>query len=422
MRMPVLRFKADDGADFPNWKEKTLSEIAKRVTRKNKDNQTNIPLTISSLDGLVDQRDYFKKTVASKDMSGYFLLQNGEFAYNKSYSVGFDYGSIKRLDKYPCGALSTLYICFGLKPNIGIDSDYLTHYFDSQKWNPEVAAICAEGARNHGLLNVPTADFFDIGIDVPSLPEQRKIADLLSTVDSVIATQQAEVDAWEQRKKGAMQKLFSQEVRFKADDGSDFPDWESKSFSDVFTGLRNNTLSRNCLNNECGQAKNIHYGDVLIKYGSVVDIQNDGVPFVNSDIDCKSWDCLHDGDIVIADTAEDDTVGKVVEIMNVGSDTLFSGLHTIACRPRDAFASKYLGYYMNSKAYHDQLRPYMQGIKVTSVSKSSISSTHIEIPSLPEQRKIADCLSSINDVVVKAKAELAKWRELKKGLLQQMFV
>ena len=175
MRMPVLRFKADDGAGCPDWKEKTLSEIAKRVTRKNKDNQTDIPLTISSLDGLVDQRDYFKKTVASKDMSGYFLLQNGEFAYNKSYSVGFDYGSIKRLDKYPCGALSTLYICFGLKPNVGIDSDYLTHYFDSQKWNPEVAAICAEGARNHGLLNVPTADFFDIGIDVPPFPNSARL-------------------------------------------------------------------------------------------------------------------------------------------------------------------------------------------------------------------------------------------------------
>lgn len=237
MRMPGLRFKSDDGSDFPDWEEKTLSEIAKRVTRKNKGNQTDVPLTISSLDGLVDQRDYFKKTVASKDMSGYFLLQNGEFAYNKSYSVGFNYGSIKRLDKYPCGALSTLYICFGLNPNVGIDSDYLTHYFDSQKWNPEVAAICAEGARNHGLLNVPTADFFDIRIVVPSLPEQRKIADLLSTVDDVIASQQAEVGAWEQRKKGVMQKLFSQEVRFKADDGSDFPEWEEKKLGDVCTQL-----------------------------------------------------------------------------------------------------------------------------------------------------------------------------------------
>ena len=210
-------------------------------------------------------------------------------------------------------------------------------------------------------------------------------------------------------------------LRFKADDGSDFPDWESKSFSDVFTGLSNNTLSRDCLNSECGQAKNIHYGDVLIKYGSVVDIQTDGVPFVNSDIDCKRWDCLKDGDIVIADTAEDETVGKVVEIMNVGSDTLFSGLHTIACRPRIAFASKYLGYYMNSKAYHDQLRPYMQGIKVTSVSKSNISLTHIEIPSLPEQRKIADLFSTVDSVIDAQQAEVDAWKQRKKGAMQKLF-
>lgn len=238
MVAPKLRFKADDGSEFPAWEKKTLGNIVERVTRKNRDNQTDVPLTISSLDGLVDQRDYFKKTVASKDMSGYFLLQNGEFAYNKSYSVGFDYGSIKRLDRYPCGALSTLYICFGLKPNVDIDSDYLTHYFDSQKWNSEVAAICAEGARNHGLLNVSTSDFFDINIMSPSLPEQRKISDFLSAVDAVIAAQQAEVDAWEQRKKGVMQKLFSQEVRFKADDGSDFPDWEEKTLGEIVQEYR----------------------------------------------------------------------------------------------------------------------------------------------------------------------------------------
>lgn len=210
-------------------------------------------------------------------------------------------------------------------------------------------------------------------------------------------------------------------LRFKADDGSDFPDWESKSFSDVFTGLSNNTLSRDCLNSERGQAKNIHYGDVLIKYGSVVDIQTDGVPFVNSDIDCKRWDCLKDGDIVIADTAEDDTVGKAVEIINVGSDTLFSGLHTIACRPKVTFASKYLAYYMNSKAYHNQLRPYMQGIKVTSVSKSNISLTHIEIPSLPEQRKIADLLSTVDSVIAAQQAEVDAWEQRKKGAMQKLF-
>ena len=186
--------------------------------------------------------------------------------------------------------------------------------------------------------------------------------------------------------------------------------------------MRNNTLSRDCLNAESGQARNIHYGDVLVKYGSIVDIQNNQVPFVNSDVECKRWDRLKDGDIVIADTAEDDSVGKAVEVANIGSDVVYSGLHTIACRPRESFARNYLSYYMNSDAYHDQLRPYMQGIKVTSVSKGNIALTRMSVPSLPEQRKIADCLASLDDVIAKAKDELDAWCELKKGLLQQMFV
>ena len=124
-----------------------MSDFAERITRKNSNNETDLPLTISSKDGLVDQISYFNKTVASKDMSGYYLLRNGEYAYNKSYSVGYDFGSIKRLDRYPMGALSTLYICFALKKH---NTDFIKVYFDSLKWYKEIYMISAEGARNHG--------------------------------------------------------------------------------------------------------------------------------------------------------------------------------------------------------------------------------------------------------------------------------
>ena len=418
MRMPGLRFKADDGSEFPDWEERTSVELCSRMigggtpSTSNTDNYNGDISWISSSDLDVDNITIVRRTrfITERAIatSATKKVKPGSIAVVLRVGVG----KVALLDRETCTSQDFISL-----EDVTGDTKFIAYMLS--------ARMQREAVRTQGtsIKGIPATRFKELTYRMPSsIIEQRKIADLLSTVDDVITAQQAEVDAWEQRKKGVMQKLFSQEVRFKADDGFDYPDWESKSFSDVFMGLSNNTLSRDCLNSKRGQAKNIHYGDVLIKYGSVVDIQNDGVPFVNSDIDCKRWDCLHDGDIVIADTAEDDTVGKVVEIMNVGSDTLFSGLHTIACRPRDAFASKYLGYYMNSKAYHDQLRPYMQGIKVTSVSKSNISSTHIEIPSLPEQRKIADCLSSINDVVVKAKAELAKWRELKKGLLQQMFV
>lgn len=411
MRMPVLRFKADDGADFPDWKEKTLSEIAKRVTRKNKNNQTDIPLTISSLDGLVDQRDYFKKTVASKDMSGYFLLQNGEFAYNKSYSAGFDYGSIKRLDKYPCGALSTLYICFGLKPNVGIDSDYLTHYFDSQKWNPEVAAICAEGARNHGLLNVPTAAFFDIRIDVPSLPEQRKIADLLSTVDDVIVVQQAEVDAWEQRKKGVMQKLFSQEVRFKADDGSEFPDWEERTSVELCSRMiGGGTPSTSNTDN--------YNGD--ISWISSSDLDVDNITTV------RRTRFITEGAIANSATKKVKP-GSIAVVLRVGVGKV-ALLDRETCTSQDFISledvtgdTKFIAYMLSARMQREAVRT--QGTSIKGIPATRFKELTYRMPSsIIEQRKIADMLSTVDNVIVKAKAELAKWQELKKGLLQQMFV
>ena len=202
-----VRFKADDGSNFPEWEEKKLNEIAVRVTRKNMDNVTDIPLTISSADGLIDQRNFFNKVVASKDMSGYFLLKNGEFAYNKSYSKGYNFGSIKRLDLYDEGALSTLYICFALNKNE--NSDFYQKYFDSLSWYPELQKICAEGARNHGLLNVPTNDFFQLKLCVPSSDkEQHKIADCLSSLDEVIEKQKETLVAWEELKKGLLQQMF----------------------------------------------------------------------------------------------------------------------------------------------------------------------------------------------------------------------
>ena len=201
-KRPKLRFP---GFDEP-WRAERLSDFADRVTRKNSKNETDLPLTISSKDGLVDQVSYFNKTVASKDMSGYYLLKNGEFAYNKSYSVGYDFGSIKRLDRYPMGALSTLYICFALKRH---ESDFIKAYFDSLKWYREIYMISAEGARNHGLLNVPTEEFFDTKHYLPeNTDEQRKIADFLIALDRRIETQQSLVDNLKKYKRGVMQRIF----------------------------------------------------------------------------------------------------------------------------------------------------------------------------------------------------------------------
>ena len=204
-KRPKLRFP---GFDEP-WKAEMLSDFSERVTRKNTKNETNLPLTISSKDGLVDQISYFNKTVASKDISSYYLLKEGEYAYNKSYSVGYDFGSIKRLDRYPMGALSTLYICFALKRH---NSDFIRAYFDSLKWYREIYMISAEGARNHGLLNVPTEDFFQTIHYLPQdTREQRKIASFIITLDRRIDAQQSLVKSLKKYKRGLLKDMFPQE-------------------------------------------------------------------------------------------------------------------------------------------------------------------------------------------------------------------
>ena len=419
MGEPKLRFKADDGSDFPNWEEKTLGELCEPLTygmnaAATKFDGENRYIRITDIDD--ETHAFLSNDVVSPsgELDDKYLVKKGDILLARTgASTGKSY-----LYHPKDGKL--FYAGFLIKAHVLPSSD--DYFIYSQTLTDRYGKWVKTTSMRSGQPGINANEYASYSFSVPSLPEQRKIADLLSAVDDVIAAQEAEVAAWEKRKKGVMQKLFSQEVRFKADDGSDFPDWEERTFADVFIKLRNNTLSRDCLNAESGQARNIHYGDVLVKYGFIVDIQNNQVPFVNSGVECKRWDRLKDGDIVIADTAEDDSVGKAVEVTNIGSEVVYSGLHTIACRPRESFARNYLGYYMNSDAYHDQLRPYMQGIKVTSVSKGNIALTRMSVPSLPEQRKIADCLTSLDDVIAKAKDELDAWRELKKGLLQQMFV
>lgn len=419
MGVPKLRFKADDGSDFPNWEEKTLGELCEPLTygmnaAATKFDGENRYIRITDIDD--ETHAFLSNDVVSPsgELDDKYLVKKGDILLARTgASTGKSY-----LYHPKDGKL--FYAGFLIKAHVLPSSD--DYFIYSQTLTDRYGKWVKTTSMRSGQPGINANEYASYSFSVPSLPEQRKIAGLLSAVDDVISAQEAKVAAWEKRKKGVMQKLFSQEVRFKADDGSDFPDWEERTFADVFIKLRNNTLSRDCLNAQSGQARNIHYGDVLVKYGSIVDIQNNQVPFVNSDVECKRWDRLKDGDIVIADTAEDDSVGKAVEVTNIGSDVVYSGLHTIACRPRESFARNYLGYYMNSDAYHDQLRPYMQGIKVTSVSKGNIALTRMSVPSLPEQRKIADCLASLDDVIAKAKDELDAWRELKKGLLQQMFV
>ena len=182
-KVPEIRFKGftDD------WEQRKLGDLVERVTRKNQDLVSELPLTISAQYGLIDQNEFFDKRVASKDVSGYYLIENGEFAYNKSTSTDAPWGAVKRLDRYENGVLSTLYIVFGIKDNNPVDSDFLVSYYNTNLWHKGIHEVAAEGARNHGLLNIAPADFFETGLMIPQdIEEQKKIGQYFEKIERLI--------------------------------------------------------------------------------------------------------------------------------------------------------------------------------------------------------------------------------------------
>ncbi len=198
---PRLRFPGYTG----KWEEKKMSDVFTRITRRNTENNQNV-LTISAQYGLISQLEFFKKSVAASDITGYYLLRKGEFAYNKSSSQGRPFGAIKPLRLYDKGVVSTLYICF--KCNDTREIDFWDQYFDAGLLDMELMSIAQEGARNHGLLNIPTNGFFGLSVLSPSIDEQRKIASCLSALDDTIQAETDRLKALKAHKKGLMQQLF----------------------------------------------------------------------------------------------------------------------------------------------------------------------------------------------------------------------
>ncbi|TFB27771.1 restriction endonuclease subunit S, partial [Pedobacter alluvionis] len=199
------RFKDNFGKSFIDWEIKRLGDIATRITNKNKENNINV-LTISAQYGLISQLDFFNKSVSAKDLTGYFLLSKNYFAYNKSYSNGYPMGAIKRLKNYEKGVVSTLYICFDF--NSDIDLDFMEHLFEGGIQNSELEKIAQEGARNHGLLNIGLADFFNIELTIPSLDEQRCIGKFLHKLQEKIELEKQLLLKYENQKKYLLENLF----------------------------------------------------------------------------------------------------------------------------------------------------------------------------------------------------------------------
>ena len=338
-------------------------------------------------------------------MSGYYLLKNGEFAYNKSYSVGYDFGSIKRLDRYPMGALSTLYICFALKRH---ESDFIKAYFDSLKWYREIYMISAEGARNHGLLNVPTEEFFDTKHYLPeNTDEQRKIADFLIALDRRIETQQSLVDNLKKYKRGVMQRIF-RNMSVVSPSG-----FETVKLSAIFKKVsrRNNKSEiKNVITNSA------EYGLIPQRDFFDKDIAVDG--------NTSNYYVIEQGDFVYNPRKSNAAPYGPFNRYEREERGIISPLYTCLVLQADIEPS-YLAWYFKSDAWYRYIYDNgSQGVRHDRVSMTDdlLMGIPVIIPSKEAQLKIAkllDCLES------RFQTELSQYESLKSirvALLQQLFI
>lgn len=343
---------------------------------------------------------------------GYKKVDKGDFVISlRSFQGGIEYSEYT-------GLVSPAYTV--LKPKVPICDGYYKSYF---KTNDFISRL---SKGTYGIRDGKQVGFKDFGemiIHFPPLPEQEKIAKILSTQDKVIECYEKKIEQLKQIKKYYLQNMFPKrgetvpKIRFKG-----FTDaWEQRKLIDCFYFLQNNTLSRAALQHGHGAAINVHYGDILVKFGEYLDIDSESMSYIpnQSFVDKFKGSLLADGDIIMADTAEDESVGKFSEIVGLHGKAALSGLHTIPLRPLKKFASGFLGYYMNSSVYHDQLLPLMQGIKVTSISKNAIKGTKIYYPNnLMEQASIGQFFILLDNLITLHQRKLEEEKQKKKSLTQ----
>ena len=410
---PNIRFKGftDD------WEQRKLGDVVEDYVEKTTVEDQYPVLTSSQQKGIVLQDDYFSgERVSQNGNIGYFVIPRGYFTF-RSRSDN-DVFVFNRNDAVDMGIISYFYPVF--KPK-GVNSDFLLRRLNYGL--EDQIKINSEGTGQHVLS---LKKFKNIVGVFPSYEEQKKIGSYFSQIDHLITLHQRKCDEMKKMKKFMLQKMFPKngqknpEIRF--DGFTD--DWEQRKFKDVFDGLQNNTFSRADLNYESGAVKNVHYGDVLIKFGDFIDVSKDELPFITDESQTTKYNSsfLQDGDIIIADTAEDSTVGKCSEIVGFQGVKLLSGLHTIPCRPKEKYAPKFMGYYINSDAYHKQLIPLMQGIKVTSISKSALQETDMILPkSFEEQAQIGEYFSNIDHLITLHQRKCNWLKKLKEYMLKNIF-
>ena len=389
--MQKLRFKADDGSEFPDWEEKTINEIAecldnKRVPINSEERKKRIGIVpyygAGGIQGYIDDYLFDEKIV--------LLLEDGD---------AFDDFQTKSIAQYVTGKSWINNHAHVLRANG--DSYFLfasLEHKDIRKWTQ------LAGASRKKLLK---ESMLKITVNMPSLQEQKKISDFLSNIDMIISNYTNTVKVWEERKKGIMWKLFSQEIRFKGDDESDFPEWEEKRLGEFCKTFSGGTP-------KSGETRYYENGTIpFIRSGEIHDNKTD-LYITKDGLNESSAKMVAAGDILYAlygATSGEVDISKINGAIN----------QAILCiRTVDGFDSKFIVEILRFNK-EKILRTYLQGGQ-GNLSAQIIQNLCFYFPCFAEQQKIANCFSSLDNVIEKQKTVLTKWEELKKGLLQRMLV
>lgn len=401
-------YKSCDGYRMPKeWHIVRFDSLFSRVTRKNDENNQNV-LTISAQQGLINQIEYYNTLYASENKTGYTLLHRGDFSYNKSYSSGYAYGAIKRLDAYEKGIVSPLYLCF--TPRQGVNSDFYLQYFEAGCFDREIYKIAQEGARNHGLLNVSTEDFFHSMLVFPPLEEQERITEILTQCDHVIELKEQKLDELKQLKKEFLRKMFpakgcdTPEIRFPGFTGA----WEQRKLGELSCSF------------EYGLNAAAKEYDGQNKYLRITDIDDTSRQFVTTDItspdtnltDADSYK-LSDGDVLFARTGA--SVGKTYLYKKSDGLVYFAGF-LIRAKIKESVNAGFIFQNTLTRGYERYIAITSQRSGQPGVNAQEYAEYQLMLPELFEQDKIAKLLEALDTLITLHQRELEETKTYKKTL------
>lgn len=407
MAVPKLRFKDSEGREFPEWEEKKLGDFTERIKRKAPENSIAPVMMIAAESGFIYQKDRYSRENAGKSLTNYTLLKQEEFSYNHGYSKLRNYGSVFIL-KEPEARVPFVYHSFKLLSGVG---DFWGYYLNSGLLDRTLKKTISSTARMDGLLNISYEAYMDINVRVPSLPEQQKIADFLTAYNTMIDTQSQRVEAMKTRKKGLLQKIFSQEIRFKNDNGQNYPEWEKKTVG---------SLANNIVGGGTPSTKNPAFYAGEIPWISSSDLVEDKINYLNMTrfitrdaINRSATKLIPAQSVMIVCRVG---VGKVA----VNELPLCTSQDFMNLIVKEENSPVFIGYLLMNLMV--KRKNSVQGTAIKGIPSAEIKKFKVLVPALPEQQKIADFLTTVDAQIDVEEKRLETMKTIKKGLLQQMFI